>query len=70
MHPTLTRHLVTCQRSLLVALTLCPIVLVTVALMPALVVLPFLPNGHQRAYKIILQLRAWTRATLEHSNPT
>ncbi|WP_327064278.1 dTMP kinase [Kitasatospora sp. NBC_01250] len=67
MYHALTRHLAACQRTVLVALALCPMILVTMAVVPALMVLPFLANGHQRATEIIFQLRRWTRIALDHS---
>jgi hypothetical protein len=53
------------QRVLLVALTLVPLLLVTVSTLPALIILPFIPDGAQRADQLITQLIAWTRTILE-----
>ncbi|KQV16012.1 hypothetical protein ASE03_32615 [Kitasatospora sp. Root187] len=68
MYHVLARHLAACQRTALVALILCPIILVTAAVMPALTILPFLSNGHERVTGIILQLRRWSQSALEHSH--
>lgn len=45
-------------RSALLAL---PLLLVTLACLPALTVLPFLPDGTRRATGIVRQLICWTR---------
>lgn len=52
------------QRVLLVALTLIPLVLVTLSTLPAFVVLPFVPGGIDRVRALTGQLIAWTRAIL------
>lgn len=53
------------QRVMIVALTLIPLLLVTASLLPALIVLPFLPGGVDRVRKIVAQLIIWTRAILK-----
>jgi hypothetical protein len=53
------------QRVLLVALTLVPLLLVTVSALPALIILPLIPAGAQRADQLITQLIVWTRTILE-----
>ncbi|GAB7033646.1 hypothetical protein AB0G35_04235 [Streptomyces sp. NPDC021749] len=49
-------------RALTAALLVLPLLLVTLASVPALVVLPFLPDGSRRADRIIRQLIIWTRS--------
>jgi hypothetical protein len=49
------------------ALAVVPLVLVTVALLPAITVLPLLPGGQQRAGALIGQLHAWSRTVLRES---
>ncbi|MEU1405940.1 MULTISPECIES: hypothetical protein [Streptomyces] len=43
------------------ALLVLPLLLATLACLPALVVLPFLRNGGARTERIVRQLIAWTR---------
>ncbi|MET9641910.1 hypothetical protein ABZY83_36770 [Streptomyces virginiae] len=38
--------------------------IVTVAFVPALVLLPFFPSAHRRAEVMVRQLTAWTRTLL------
>ncbi|MEC4576211.1 hypothetical protein [Streptomyces virginiae] len=52
------------QRSLIVLLALVPVVIVTAAFVPALVLLPFFPSAHRRAEVMVGQLTAWTRTLL------
>lgn len=56
------------HRVLVTALMAVPLVLVTVSLMPALVVLPLLPDGTRRAQALLGRLTAWTRTILTGSN--
>jgi hypothetical protein len=53
------------QRVLIVALTLIPLLLVTISTLPALIILPFLPGGVDRSHKLITQLIIWTRTILK-----
>jgi hypothetical protein len=53
------------QRVLLVALTLIPLLLVTIGTLPALIILPFLPGGVDRSGKLVAQLIIWTRTILK-----
>jgi hypothetical protein len=53
------------QRVLVVALTLIPLLLVTIGSLPAVAVLPFLPGGADRVQKLVDQLAAWTRIILK-----
>jgi hypothetical protein len=53
------------QRVLLVALTLIPLLLVTISIVPALIILPFVPGGVDRAHKLVAQLIIWTRTILK-----
>ncbi|MFD7906975.1 hypothetical protein ACFV4F_32550 [Kitasatospora sp. NPDC059722] len=56
----------TAQRSgipsavLVTALLVLPLLLVTLASLPALLVLPFLPRGAARADRLVRQLSCWT----------
>lgn len=52
------------QRVLIVFLALLPLFVVTLASVPALVLLPFFPVHSARARVIVQQLIAWTRTTL------
>ncbi|WP_158939455.1 hypothetical protein [Streptomyces sp. NRRL S-87] len=54
-------------RVLVVGLVLVPVVIVTVASVPALVVLPFSRRRSAQAAGIVRQLVAWTRALLDGS---
>ena len=65
--PGLLRHARGIQRALLVALLLVPLLIVTVALVPALVVLPFLKSRGTQVRSLVAQLAAWTRALLTGS---
>lgn len=55
------------HRAAVVALTVVPLLLVTACIAPALVVLPFLPKGIERARILIAQLVSWTRSILINS---
>ncbi|MDH6108007.1 hypothetical protein P3T36_007673 [Kitasatospora sp. MAP12-15] len=57
------------QRVLLVALTVPVLAVVTVAAVPALVVLPFLPGGTDRAVRLIRSHVAYARTLLMCSGP-
>ncbi|CAM5230919.1 MULTISPECIES: hypothetical protein [Streptomyces] len=52
------------QRVLVVLCAIVPLLVVTLACTPALVVLPFLPAHSARATAIVRQLIAWTRTAL------
>lgn len=52
------------QRALLVLLTLVPLVVVTLALVPALVILPFLPSRSDSLERLIRLLPLWSRGLL------
>lgn len=52
------------QRAIIVVFALIPLLVVTVASVPALLVLPFLPSHSTRAQVIMRQLTSWTRALL------
>ncbi|MEW1778906.1 hypothetical protein [Streptomyces sp. NPDC086777] len=52
------------QRALIVLFALLPLCVVTLASVPALVLLPFFPAHSPRARAIVQQLIAWTRTTL------
>ncbi|MFE0459295.1 dTMP kinase [Kitasatospora sp. NPDC058965] len=64
-----SRSLGPLQRVLLVALTVPALAAVTVATVPALVVLPFLPGGTDRAVRLIRAHVAYARTLLTHSGP-
>lgn len=55
------------QRVFLVALCLIPVLLVTIASLPALAVLPFTAQGAQRSSKVLLHIASWTQRTLTAS---
>lgn len=55
------------QRVLLVALCLIPLILVTVASLPALAILPFTSAGSQRASGVLRDLAGWAQKTLVSS---
>ena len=57
------------NRVAVTALALLPLLLVTVCCIPALIVLPFLPDGPDRADVLITRLTAWTRIILTLSAP-
>ncbi len=69
MFLSLARQLTTCQRIVVVALALIPVVMVTAASVPALIVLPLLPRGPRRAALLIGHLRVWTESVLVGSHP-
>lgn len=52
------------QRVLLVALSLVPVIMVTVASLPALAILPFTADGARRSSDVLRQLASWTQRTL------
>jgi len=52
------------SRALIVGLTLVPVVLVTLASVPALIVMPFIPQGRMSVDAHIAKLAAWTTAIL------
>ncbi|MFF3912926.1 hypothetical protein ACFYZB_05445 [Streptomyces sp. NPDC001852] len=52
------------QRVLVVLIALMPLLVVTLACTPALVILPFLPRHSARSTVILRQLAAWTRTAL------
>lgn len=52
------------QRVLIVFLALLPLLVVTLAYVPALVLLPFVPTGAARVHGMVRQLSSWTRTTL------
>ncbi|MFJ8475895.1 hypothetical protein [Kitasatospora sp. NPDC094011] len=61
------RQLAACQRTLIVALGLVPLVMVIAVCLPALVLLPVLPGGAARCSVLIGQFRSWTVAVLTGS---
>lgn len=48
-------------RSLALLLAAVPLLLVTVASLPALMVLPFIPRAARRAETIVVRLASWSR---------
>jgi hypothetical protein len=58
------RHLMAIQRVALVLILLLPLLVVTVASVPALAILPFTRTGSERVVKLIERLVTWTRALL------
>ncbi|MFC8512557.1 hypothetical protein [Streptomyces sp. NPDC057257] len=65
--PTLITGARWAQRVLIVLLALLPLLVVTLASVPALAVLPFFPRHSIRARGIVRQLIEWTRTTLVSS---
>ncbi|MFZ3470946.1 hypothetical protein ACODT3_21900 [Streptomyces sp. 4.24] len=55
------------QRALIVLFALVPLTLVTLAFLPALLVLPFVPAARPRTEGMLRQLTAWSRAVLHGS---
>ncbi|MEU1176495.1 hypothetical protein ABZ464_02395 [Streptomyces sp. NPDC005820] len=55
------------QRALIVLFALVPLLIVTLASVPSLVLLPFFPHASVRARAIVQQLIAWTRTALVSS---
>ncbi|MFE9424032.1 dTMP kinase [Kitasatospora sp. NPDC006697] len=52
------------QRVLLLALALVPLLVIAVATVPAYLVLPFLPDGVDRAARLLATQTAWLRTAL------
>ncbi|MGY0486121.1 hypothetical protein [Streptomyces sp. WG-D5] len=52
------------QRVLIVLFALLPLLVVTLAYVPALVLLPFFPAAGERIKAMVHQLIAWTRTAL------
>ncbi|MFZ3557972.1 hypothetical protein [Streptomyces sp. BH055] len=52
------------QRVLIVLLALLPLLIVTLAYVPALALLPFFPAAGERIKEMVHQLITWTRTTL------
>ncbi|MEU6986014.1 hypothetical protein ABZ946_21675 [Streptomyces sp. NPDC046324] len=52
------------QRALIVAFALLPLLVVTLAFVPALLVLPFRRSRAAQTQAMVRQLTAWTRALL------
>lgn len=65
--PVIIRDLRPPQRALLVALLTPAFTVVTLGLVPALLLLPFLPGGTDRAIKLIRELTTFARNLLTHS---
>lgn len=54
-------------RVALVTVSLVPLTIVTLAFVPALAILPFLPSRHGTSERMVSQLVSWTRALLHGS---
>ncbi|MBD0675907.1 hypothetical protein [Streptomyces sp. CBMA156] len=67
MLPAALHRLAACQRTLIVALGLVPLVMVIAVCLPALVLLPALPGGVARCSTLITLFRGWTEAVLTKS---
>ncbi|MET9495084.1 hypothetical protein [Streptomyces sp. NPDC006552] len=52
------------QRVLIVLLALLPLLVVTLAYVPALALLPFFPAAGERTRDMVRQLTTWTRTAL------
>jgi hypothetical protein len=55
------------SRALIVGLALIPLVIVTIASIPALIILPFTPRGWDRCEVHVGRMAAWTAEILAHS---
>ncbi|MFJ7069102.1 hypothetical protein [Streptomyces sp. NPDC101115] len=55
------------QRALIVLVSTVPLLIVTLAFVPALLVLPFRRDRAAHAQAMVRQLTAWTRALLQSS---
>jgi hypothetical protein len=64
MPSSILRLLLGFHRTLVVALAITPLILASLASLPALVVLPFSATGAPRAAAITRQFVAWTTAIL------
>ncbi|MFD7732698.1 hypothetical protein ACFV6F_20200 [Kitasatospora phosalacinea] len=67
MFTGVVRALAGCQRPAIVALALLPVVLVTAACLPAVLLLPAFPGGVRRLIVLLAQLRRWTETVLVRS---
>ncbi|RKT09564.1 hypothetical protein BX285_6659 [Streptomyces sp. 1114.5] len=67
MITAIARQLVACQRTLIVALALIPLILALTASLPALALLPALPHGTARSAALITHFRRWTETVLTTS---
>jgi hypothetical protein len=65
--PVVVQDLRPPQRALLVALFTPAFTVVTIGLVPALLLLPFLPGGTDRAIRLIRELATFARNLLTHS---
>lgn len=66
MFTGILRQLTACQRPVVVALALLPVVMVTAACLPAVLLLAALPCGERRLPALLTQLRRWTETVLTH----
>jgi hypothetical protein len=53
------------QRVMIVTLSSVPLLLIAISTLPAFAVLPFLPNGIDRAGKLMASLIIWTHTILK-----
>ncbi|MFJ8439180.1 hypothetical protein [Kitasatospora griseola] len=67
MFTGVVRQLAACQRAVVVSVALVPVVLATVACLPAVVVLPAFPGGVRRVSALLTLLRRWTDTVLSRS---
>ncbi|MFF0294974.1 hypothetical protein ACFYS8_28810 [Kitasatospora sp. NPDC004615] len=67
MFTAVVRQLAACQRAVVVALALLPMILVTVACLPAVLLLPAFPGGIRRLTALLTLLRRWTDTVLSRS---
>ncbi|QKW22080.1 hypothetical protein HUT16_26120 [Kitasatospora sp. NA04385] len=63
------RALAVCQRPAIVALALLPVVMVTAACLPAVLLLSAVPGGIRRLCPLLAQLQRWTDVVLTRSQP-
>jgi len=57
------------SQPLIVGLALIPLLLVTLAIIPAIMIMPFMPNGLPRVEKYVAMAASWTVAILVNSHP-
>ncbi|MFD8482170.1 hypothetical protein [Kitasatospora sp. NPDC059673] len=67
MFTAVVRQLAAGQRAVVVALALLPVVLVTTACLPAVLLLPAFPGGVRRVSTLLTLLRRWTDTVLSRS---
>ncbi|MFD8595816.1 hypothetical protein ACFV1L_12490 [Kitasatospora sp. NPDC059646] len=67
MFTGVVRQAAACQRAVVVALALLPVVMVTAACLPAVLLLPAFPGGVRRLSALLTALHRWTDTVLSRS---